>query len=143
MTTTLPTAHRRWWLVLPPTAACWADVTATLLGQGSGYWNCSFARVTEFNPLARILLALHPAAFVAAACVSTALVAAFIRYANRPLAQAASFVVTFCHAVAAACWLVRASPAGAVAALLLLIAFERLLTWSWNRASKLAWATGP
>jgi hypothetical protein len=143
MTITSPTARGRWWLALPPAAACCADVTATLLGQGSGYWHCGFARVTEFNPLARALLALHPAAFVAAACVSTALVAASIRYANRPLALSASFVVTFCHAVAATCWLVRASPAGAVAGLLLLIAFERLLTWSWDRANKVAWATRP
>jgi hypothetical protein len=133
MTTNRPAARGRWWLCLAPTAACWADVTATLVGQGRPYWNCGFARVTEFNPLARVLLSVHPAAFVAAACVSTVLVAAFIRYANRPLALCASFVVTFCHAVAAACWLLRASPWGVIPALVVLAAFERLLSWSWQR----------
>ena len=125
----------RLWLCVPPIAACWADVAATLLGQGRGYWRGDYAAVTEFNPAARLLLQLHPLAFAAAAAASCALVAAVIVRANRRLAVVLAFAVTFCHTVAAAAWAARAGVVGMAGAVVLLVAAERLLAHSWRETS--------
>ena len=125
----------RLWLCVPPFAACWADVVATLIGQGRHYWSGDYAHVTEWNPLARELLRLHPLAFVAAAAASSVLVAAGILVLNRGLAVVLSFLVTFCHTAAAAAWGVRMEqPLGLAAAVALLLVTERLVATSWNRS---------
>ena len=107
----------------------------TLLGQGTAYWSGRYGEVIEFNPLARVLLTFHPVAFVAAALASSILVVAAIIRGPRPLAVFGSFVVTFCHSVAAASWLLRwGSLEGVVASILILIGAERLLSWTWRNA---------
>lgn len=115
----------RLWLCVAPIAACWADVAATFLGQGRAYWRGDYAAATEFNPLARLLLQLHPLAFAAAAAGSCALVAGGVVLLNRQFALVLAFVVTFCHTVAAAAWAARAGPAGLAGAVVLLVAAER------------------
>ena len=121
-------------LCLPPIAACWADVAATLLGQPVAYWCGDFAAVIEFNPLARLLLQAHPLAFVVAAAASCGLVAAAVVLLNRRLAVVLAFAVTFCHTVAAAAWAARAGAVGVVGAVAILIAAERLVALSWRSA---------
>ena len=129
----MPTApHLR--LCVPPIAACAADVTATLLGQGRAYWRGDFSAVTEFNPLAWLLLQAHPLLFVAAAAASCGLVAAAVVLLNRRLALALAFAVTFCHTVAAAAWAARAGVVGVVGAVVILVAAERLVALSWGSA---------
>ena len=126
----------RLWLYLPSSAACWADVAMTLVGQPARYWADEYAAVDEFNPLARILLAHHPATFAAAAVLAWAAVGAALLVVSRPLAMVIAFVVTFCHAVAAAGWLLKiAGLPGAVGAVLLLVATERLVALSWLKAN--------
>jgi hypothetical protein len=127
-------AAQRLWLCVPPVAACFADVAATLVGQSRGYWSGDRATVTEFNPLARVLLQFHPVAFVVAAFASSALVATAIFVVNRRLAVAIAFVVTFCHAAAAAAWAARGAFFGVSAAVALLVGAERLVALSWRRA---------
>ena len=122
----------RLWLCLPPLAACAADVAATLIGQGARYWSGDFAHVTEWNPLARGLLRLHPLAFVAAAAGSCAVVAAMAVLLNRRLAVVIAFVVTFGHTVAAAAWAARAGPVGIGIAVAMLVGAERLVCLSWR-----------
>jgi hypothetical protein len=133
----MPRPIPRLWLCLPPFVACWADVAATFVGQGRRYWAGDYGRVTEWNPLARELLKLHPLAFVIAAAGSCALVAAAVLLLNRRLALAAAFVVTFCHAAAAAAWAARAGPAGVVVAAAMLVGAERLTELSWRKGRRL------
>ncbi len=121
--------HRRAWLCVPPTAACWADVAMTLAGQNGRYWAGDYARVREFNPAARLLLQFHPLLFVAAAAGSSLLIAVLVLKWRGRLAVPLAFAVTFCHAVAAAAWLLRFGAAGLVAAGVVLFAAERLWTW--------------
>ena len=124
----------RLWLCLPPFVACWADVAATLVAQGPAYWSGEYSRVSEYNPLARELLRMHPLAFIAAAAGSCVLVAAAVLLLNHGLARVTAFVVTFCHATAAAAWAARDGPAGVGVALALLAAGERLVAISWRKA---------
>ena len=132
------------WLVLPPMAASVVDVTMTLVGQGSRYWSGDFGTVDEFNPLARLLLAWHPGAFVAAAGAWwVALLVALFRL-NPRLSLAIAFIVTFLHGIAAAGWMVRLYEIpGAVVAVLFLIALERLLSRSWTNAGQLSAISAP
>ena len=121
--------HRSAWLCIPPTAACWADVAMTLAGQQGRYWNGDYTVVREFNPLARALLQYHPLTFVAAAVVSSLVVAVVVLKWRSRLAIPLAFAVTFCHAVAAAAWLLEYGAAGLLGAGVVLFAAERLWTW--------------
>jgi hypothetical protein len=133
---------QRLWLCIPPLAACFADVAATLSGQGRSYWIGDRTTVTEFNPLARLLLQQHPMAFVLAAVAASALVVTVIFLVNRRLAVAIAFIVTFCHAAAAAAWAARGGWVGVVVAVILLLAAERLVALTWRRAGLEADAPG-
>jgi hypothetical protein len=110
----------------------------TLVGQSRGYWSGNYREVTEFNPLARLLLERHPVAFLLAGCASCVLVGTAIFWLNPRLALALAFIVTFGHIVAAAAWMVRSGPVGIVVAVAALIAGERLITLSWRRAGAVA-----
>ena len=134
---------RRAWLCVPPTAACWADVGMTLAGQGTQYWAGGYAHVREFNPVARALLQSHPLTFVAAAAASSVLVAALLLKWRSRLAMPLSFAVTFCHAVAAAAWLLRFGAFGLVAAGVVLFMAERLWTWCTLRPAACRVSPGP
>ena len=124
----------RFWLCIPPTLACGCDVLMTLLGQGGSYWAGDYASVDEFNPLARLLLQQHPAAFLAAAVLSSVLVSTVLLRLPGPLAVVACFLVTFGHTVAAASWLARFGLAGVAGAVLLLLAAERVFSMASHRA---------
>lgn len=130
------TAYARHRLLLPAVLACAADVAATLAGQGADYWSGRWAAVDEGNPAARLLLQVHPSLFLLAAVASCIVVAVAVYRLNDRLALVVSFLVTFGHAVAASGWLVRFGVAGVVSGVLLLIAFERLLSWSWHRPAR-------
>lgn len=108
------------WLLLP-LVACAGDVAFTLLGQPPAYWAGDRSAVLEFNPAARWLLLLHPAAFVAAAVVSSAIVAMVVLRASAGLACGVSLLVTIGHSIAVAAWLARMGPAGWAAAVGLLL----------------------
>jgi hypothetical protein len=119
---------------VPPVLACAADVAMTLRGQPAAYWGGGFGVTDEFNPAARLLLQFHPAAFVAAAVVSSLILVALAVVLSRTLAVALTFLVTFAHAVAAAAWLVRGgfTPAGVAGAVVMLLVTERLVDCSWR-----------
>jgi hypothetical protein len=102
----------------------------TLLGQRAHYWAGDYSSVIEFNPLARLLLQQHPAAFVAAAAASTLLVIAVVLRLPASLALVVSFVVTFGHVVAAASWCARLGAAGVVGVVVMLVAAERLFAFA-------------
>lgn len=104
----------------------------TLRGQPAAYWAGGFRVTDEFNPAARVLLQLHPLAFVAAALVSALLIVLLTLSLSRALAVPLAFVVTFGHAFAAAAWMVHGGVtlAGALGALMTLLVAERLVAWS-------------
>ena len=101
----------------------------TLAGQSARYWSGGFAEVREFNPVARALLQSHPLTFVGAAAMSSLLVAAVLLKWRSRLSVPLAFAVTFCHAVAAAAWMLRFGAVGLIAAGVVLLATERLWTW--------------
>jgi hypothetical protein len=100
----------------------------TMLGQPAAYWAGDRSRATDFNPVARALLELHPLAFPVAALGGLILLCVVLMtWPNRRLAYVLAFVVTFAQAVAAAGWLVRYGLFGCIAAAALLLIVERLL----------------
>lgn len=123
--------------MLPCAFACGADVAMTLVGQPAAYWAGNRAAAQDFNPLARGLLEVHPAAFPLAAAVGLVVLA--VVFHIRPGARFAiviAFVVTFAQSVAAAGWLIRYGPLGWVGALLVLLIAERLWTLATRPAAK-------
>lgn len=125
----------RAWLCFPALLLYCCDVTITLASQRPAFWAGTFDAVEEGNPLARSLLLFGPWAFVAVATCGAAGYSAIIFFAHRSLAVTLSFGLTFAHALCAAYWLPRHGTIGIVAAVLLLMAAERVLAWSWSRAS--------
>ena len=126
--------RQRAWLCLPPVLCCGCDVAATLLGQGPRYWSGDFRSAQEMNPVAGLLLAVHPAAFVGLALGWAAAVAVLLLAWRSPLAVAVGFAVTFGHAVGVALWLVTIGPLGYASAAFWLVAASRLTEFSWREA---------
>src|SRR5262245_25298411 len=114
------------WLVLPPLLCYGLDVTLTLAGQPAPYWAGDRAAVREANPLARWLLACHPAAFALAALGWGLTVAVVLWWRPGRLAVVLAFALTLLHAVGAASWLWPHGLAGKVAALVILALAARL-----------------
>jgi hypothetical protein len=54
----------RLWLCVPIVLTDILDATVTMLGQPPEYWQGSYKLVSEFNPIARWLLAIHPLGIV-------------------------------------------------------------------------------
>ena len=50
----------RLWLCLPIIVTDLMDATVTLLGQPPDYWKGSYNLVSEFNPIARWFMFIHP-----------------------------------------------------------------------------------
>src|SRR5215470_1761957 len=95
----------RAWLCLPPLLCYTLDVTLTLAGQPSAYWGGERGAVHEANPLARWLLAQHPAAFPVAALGWAAVFVLVLALWRARLAVFLAFCLTLFHAVGAASWL--------------------------------------
>ena len=124
----------RAWLCLPALVLYCCDVSITLASQRPAFWAGTYDTVEEGNPVARGLLLLGPWTFVAAALAWAVLFSAVILVGRRSWAVLLSFGVTFPHALGTAYWLPRHGLDGIAAALLVLVAAERLLTWSWGRS---------
>ena len=125
---------KRAWLCLPALVLYGCDVSITLASQRPAFWAGAFDTVEEGNPLARVLLLLGPWTFVAAALVWAALFSTVMLVGRRSWAVLLSFGLTFSHALGTACWLPRHGLIGIAAAILLIVAAERLLTWSWGKS---------
>jgi len=65
-------AFRAVWLVVPPAILCALDFGLTLYGQSDRYWAGNYTDVNEMSPSFARYLAIHPLAFVAAGCRSSA-----------------------------------------------------------------------
>lgn len=125
---------RRAWLCFPALLLFSCDVTITLAGQRATFWAGAFDTVEEGNPMARTVLLFGPWVFVAVATCGAAVYSAIIFLAHQSLAVTLSFGLTFAHALAAAYWLPRHGLVRIVGAVVLLVAAERILAWSWARA---------
>lgn len=124
----------RAWLCVPALLLYSCDITITLVSQRATFWAGAFDTVEEGNPLAHALLLFGPWAFIAAAILWGSVWSTAIMLAHRSIAVVLSFGLTVAHALGTACWLPRHGTVGIVAAVVLLIAAERVLTWSWSRA---------
>lgn len=127
--------RERAWLCLPALVLYSCEVSITLASQRPAFWAGAYDTVEEGNPLARIILLLGPWTFVVAAACWAALFSALILFGRRSWAVVLSFGLTFSHALGTACWLPRHGPIGIAVAILLFVAAERLLTWSWGRSN--------
>lgn len=125
---------RQVWLCLPAVAMYLADVGLTLSGQSSAYWQGNYGEAHEVNPIANWLLVRTPWLFLATALLWFAVYTVVMVFAPRMVARGLSLFVTVAHAFGAASWLIPHGVGGWVATVVLLIAAERLLTWSWRKA---------
>ena len=124
----------RAWLCLPALVLYSCDVSITLASQGPAFWAGAYDTVEEGNPLARVLLLLGPWTFVAAALAWAVLFLTVMLVGRRSWGLLLSFGLTFSHALGTACWLTRHGLIGMAAAILVLVAAERLLTWCWAKS---------
>jgi hypothetical protein len=124
------------WLPLLPAAVCLADVTLTLAGQPAAYWRGDYFQANEGNPLPRLFLQLHPAAFGLGALAYLGCLVAFALLAPRRWAALVCLAVAGGHAVGAASWLLHEGPTGRglAAALLAAVVLLALPTWRARRA---------
>ncbi len=118
---------------LPPLTMFALDVALTLRGQPAEYWAGDYSRAVEANPLAWLILAVHPYLFLGLAIGWAVAFVALVTLWEHRLAKVVAFVLTVGHAVGAASWLLRLGWPGVAAAVGLMVAAERLLTWCWPR----------
>ena len=113
----------------------------TLFGQPAAYWSRTRSVAEDFNPVARLLLEFHPAAFPAVAVLGLVLLSiVLLTWRNHRLAYMLAFCVTFAQGVAAAGWMIRFGPAGWIGGAMLLVVLERLLALATRDAVTL-WRT--
>lgn len=122
------------WLCVAPLLLCAFDLTITLAGQPAEYWQGDYAVGLEGNPVARPLLLTGPGTFIIGIAGYALVFCLVLVFWRHPFAVVLAFVLTLSHAVCAGTWLMRLGVAGFVLAVLLLVASERLLDWTWRRA---------
>jgi hypothetical protein len=122
------------WLCVAPLVLCAFDLAVTLAGQPIEYWQGDYAVGLEGNPLARPLLLTGPVTFTLAVAAWALAFSLLVTHWRHSFAVVIAFLVTLGHAVCAGTWLMRAGVLGFLLAVLLLVAAERLLDWTWRRA---------
>jgi hypothetical protein len=124
----------RLWLCVPMVVLAALDVGITLAGQSAEYWAGDRSAVLEANPIARAILSYQPSALVAFAVVGTAGCCLIVCIVPFEIALGLAFIPSFTHAIGASTWMVRHGGWGWLAAVAFLIAAERLVHLSWQRA---------
>jgi hypothetical protein len=98
--------HRdRRWLLLAPNVLFALDIALTVIGQPSGVWDESGTWPDEANPVAAILLSVHPFVFVAAAVGYAIAFSIAILVLPRWLAIYCFLGLTLAHAYGASSWI--------------------------------------
>lgn len=95
--------ERLWWC-LPTFVLGPADGVLTLWGQPAAYWSDGFVEVNEVNPLAALLMSIHPLAFAASGVPYLLLVLGIVILLPRRWAAAVALVVAATHALGVAFW---------------------------------------
>jgi len=126
--------HRRFWLLLPAWCLYAADITMTLVGQSSAYWNGDYAQASEENPIAHPLLAIHPCLFAAAAIAWAATFGSVVLFWRHRLSDWLAILLALGHAVGGSTWIARHGWGGWVMAITYLIVAAWLAGSSWRRA---------
>jgi hypothetical protein len=128
-----PGATGRVWLCVGPVFFCLLDAFMTLNGQPAAYWNGDYGQVNELNPIARVMLTLHPLAFVILVCVALMVACTLIILLRESLARPLAFVPHFGHTIGAASWMaIEWGGTGWVVGVLLLCFSRLLLEWTWK-----------
>jgi hypothetical protein len=125
--------HRdRQWLLLAPNVLFALDIALTVIGQPSGVWDGSGTSPNEVNPVAAILLSVHPLVFVTAAVGYAVAFSIAILVLPRWLAVYCFLGLTLAHAYGASSWVsgalqLRGLPAVDQSALYAIVATLSLL----------------
>jgi hypothetical protein len=90
-----------------PVALALTDAAITLWGQAPEYWSEGYRTVREHNPLAHLLLAWHPAAFVVGIVAWAILIALTIHRLPLSLARVFAFFIMMGHALGVTTWLLH------------------------------------
>jgi hypothetical protein len=124
----------RAWLCLPPLVLVLLDGALTLHGQPARYWTGEFVRRQELNPLADLLLAWHPGAFLLGWAGWCLLIATMICFSPVRLAFWGALVCSLGHGCGAASWVVAAGGGGWIVAIGLLLATDRVFWYAARRS---------
>ncbi len=123
----------RSWLCVGPLFFCFLDVFLTLQGQSDAYWSGDYSQVTEWNPLARWTLEVHPLLFLLNVVIRMGVACLLILVLRESLARPLAFVVQLGHSLGAASWLTRWGILGWVGVVVMLWLSRILLDWTWKR----------
>jgi hypothetical protein len=94
-------------VAIAPVSLALVDMGLTLAGQPSDYWGGDYAAVLEANPLARLLLEIHPGLFAAASVAYLAAIALAVFRLPPRGARCLALVFTLTHAFGGSTWLLR------------------------------------
>jgi hypothetical protein len=107
------------------------DAVVTLRGQSCDYWD-GYATVRESNPIAYVLLRIHPLLFAIGVALWAALFTTAILLLPIALARVVAFTVMLAHALGASTWLIQWR-FGVLWVLALLIVVRALSISIWDR----------
>jgi hypothetical protein len=102
----------RLWIMTPPIGLAFADAGVTLFFQSSEYWARGFHMALENNPIAAVLIKLHPAIFLAGILIWSLIIAALVIHLPHPWELVVAFTGILGHTWGIMSWFyVRASMA--------------------------------
>jgi hypothetical protein len=128
------TLRARRWLLYPALGLFTADVGLTLAGQPAGYWAGDHDRLLEANPIAYVLLGVHPGLFAGAALAWMAAFSACVLCGPRRLARGIAYALAIGHGIGSSSWIIRHGSFGWMVAVVFLVFAARLAGICWERA---------
>ena len=99
----------RLWLCFPPLVLCLLDLAATLWGQSASYWDGDYLYITEGNPIAYFLLAIHPSLYIIGTAAWIAAFSVLMLRLPRGLALTLCFFISFAHLWGTLGWIMQCS----------------------------------
>jgi hypothetical protein len=121
------------WLCLPIIVCNVLDKTVTLLGQPVEYWNSSYTIVNEWNPVARLLLTMHPLAYIISAIPELIIISILIILLPTRISKSLSIFYTIGSAKAFYNWMINSLNSGWIIPNLLLVIPSFLLVYAFEK----------
>ena len=99
-----PRADRKY-LILAAIVPYAGDIAMTLFGQPAAYWSGEPEAINEANPVAHLILSVHPAAFVIGATLYGGAIAALIYFVPRIIGWWMSVAALLAHSGGMKSWI--------------------------------------
>jgi len=99
----------RVWLCFPPLVLCVLDLAATLGSQSASYWYGEYLYISEGNPIAYFLLAIHPSLYIIGTAAWIAAFSFLMLRLPRRLALTLCFFISFAHLWGTLGWIMQCS----------------------------------